>query len=367
MSGGVDSSVAAAILVEKGYEVIGVTMCLLRGTEEERFAGSCCTPEAVEDARRVAAKLGIRHVVIPMQDVFQQFVIDDFINEYRRGHTPNPCVQCNRFIKFDALLNWARSVGAEIIATGHYARINYDEERGRWLLLRGKDRSKDQSYALFRLTQDQLEHTLFPVGEITKEETREKAGELGLIVAQKRDSQEICFVPNKDYPAYLRLIAPDLVNPGPIVDTSGKVLGQHEGISFYTVGQRKRLGIAVGEPRYVIRVDPDTNTVIVGSEEELYSSRLFAKDMNLIAYKKLPATLVVTAKIRYNAKDSAAVVRAMFKNTAEVVFDEPQRAITPGQAVVFYQDEIVVGGGTIADAREAESIMNEATRAENIE
>ncbi|MEN6372800.1 MAG: tRNA 2-thiouridine(34) synthase MnmA [Armatimonadota bacterium] len=357
MSGGVDSSVAAALLVEQGYEVIGVTMCLLKGNLE-RSTGACCTPESVEDARRVAAKLGISHYVIPMQEQFDKFVINNFIEEYKRGHTPNPCIRCNRFLKFDVLIDWAKSVGADRIATGHYAGVRYDEELGRWLLLRGKDRSKDQAYALYALTQPQLERVLFPLGGMKKADTRKYAAELGLRVADKPDSQEICFVPGRDYPAFLRTVAPELVQPGPVVDMDGKVLGQHQGIAFYTVGQRKRLGISSHEPRYVVRVDSNTNTVVVGANEDLFAGTLIAKDLNLISIESLPATLAVTAKIRYNTKDSPAVVRGLFKNMAEVVFEQPQRAVTPGQAVVMYQGEIVVGGGTIADEREAGEIIS---------
>lgn len=348
MSGGVDSSVAAALLVEQGYDVVGVTMCLLRGNID-RSAGACCSPESVEDARRVAAKIGITHVVIPMQDAFEEFVINDFIDEYRQGRTPNPCVRCNRYLKFDLLIDWARSVGADHIATGHYARVRYDESRDRWLLLRGEDRRKDQSYALYSLSQEQLASTLFPLGEITKTETRERAEALGLTVADKPDSQEICFVPDKKYPEYLESVAPDLIQPGPVIDTSGKVWGEHKGIAFFTIGQRKRLGINSGKPMYVIRVDKETNTVVVGDNWELDRTQLVAKDFNLISQKSLAAELAVTGKIRYNTKDSKAVVRKLFNDTVEVVFEQPQRAITPGQAVVLYQDEEVLGGGTIID------------------
>lgn len=351
MSGGVDSSLAAALLVEQGYEVIGVTMCLLKG-DIERSSGACCTPESVEDARRVAANLGISHIVIPMQEHFERFVIENFVEEYKRGHTPNPCIRCNRFLKFDVLLDWAKSVGADRIATGHYSRVRFDEERGRWLLLRGKDRKKDQSYALYALTQPQLERTLFPLGKMTKEETRAKAAELGLRVADKPDSQEICFVPGRNYPAFLKAVAPELVQPGKIVDMSGKVLGEHQGIAFYTIGQRKRLGISSPEPKYVVRIDSKTNTVVVGSNEDLFGKTVFAKDINLISMETLPGSLAVTAKIRYNTRDSAAVVRELFNNMAEVVFEQPQRAITPGQALVMYQGEEVVGGGIIADEAE---------------
>lgn len=355
MSGGVDSSVAAALLVEQGYEVIGVTMCLLKSLKERSESG-CCSIEAVEDARRVADKLNIKHVVLPMQDLFQKYVIDNFIEEYRQGRTPNPCIRCNQFLKFDALLQHALSFDAQWIATGHYSRIKQDDETGRWLLMRGLDRTKDQSYALYSLTQDQLSHILFPLGEITKKETRERAEALGLSVAKKPESQEICFVPYRDYPSYIKRVAPDMVKPGPIVDTSGKVLGEHNGIAFYTIGQRKHLGIAVGEPRYVVNIDKYTNRVVVGTNEDLMKIRVVAKNLNMISVPELASDLAVTAKIRYNSKDSAAIVRPMFKNVAEVVFNQPVRAVTPGQSIVFYQEEVVVGGGIILEEREAEAI-----------
>lgn len=357
MSGGVDSSVAAALLVEEGCEVIGATMLMWpKGAEPP--AGACCSLSAVEDARRVAAELDIPHYVLNVQDVFARYVIQDFVGEYIRGRTPNPCVRCNQFVKFDSLLERARSLGAERIATGHYARIGYDEDRRRWLLLRGLDESKDQSYALCRLTQEQMERTLFPLGYMMKRETRRTAAELGLPVAEKPESQEVCFVPDRNYPAFLRKLAPELARPGPVVDVSGNVLGEHRGIAFYTVGQRKRLGISSRAPRYVVRIDRQRNAIVVGGDQDLYARRLVAQDMNVISVEKLPAVLAVTAKIRYNARDSAAVVRPLVGNAAEVVFEQPQRAITPGQAVVLYQGDVVVGGGTIADleqAAEAES------------
>jgi tRNA-specific 2-thiouridylase len=315
---------------------------------QEESSGGCCSLETIEDAKRVAAKLKIRHLVVPMQDVFRETVIEDFINEYKQGRTPNPCVRCNEFVKFDALLNWAHTVGAETIATGHYARVSRDEQTGRWLLLRGASKAKDQSYALYRLTQEQLSKTLFPVGDRSKPEIRQKAAELGLLVADKPDSQEICFVPDKDYPGFLSKVAPELVQPGPIVDISGKKLGEHKGIAFYTIGQRKRLGIATGKPTYVVRLDHRTNTVVVGSNADLFGSELIAENINLISLQSLPATLAVTAKIRYNATNSAATVRPLGPDRAQVVFDEPQRAITPGQAVVWYDGETVIGGGIIS-------------------
>lgn len=344
MSGGVDSSVAAAMLVDQGCEVIGITMKV----------SSYGSEASIEDAKRVASKLGIAHYVVDLCNIFNKHVIKSFIEEYRHGRTPNPCVICNRLIKFGELLKRAQSFGAQRIATGHYARLGYDEASGRRLLLRGKDKSKDQSYVLYRLTQEQLERAIFPLGDATKAKTRQLAAELGLDIAEKQDSQEICFAPNQDYPAFLEAAAPELVKPGQIVTTDGKVLGEHRGIAFYTVGQRKRLGISVGRPMYVVRIDAKTNTVVVGDDTDLYGTKVIIKDINLISIEDIASDLAVTAKIRYNTKDSAAVVRASFKNMAEVCFEQPQRAITPGQSVVMYQKDVVVGGGTICEMRSVE-------------
>jgi len=349
MSGGVDSSVAAAILTEQGYDVIGVTMQIWPSATppEESFSRTCCSLSAVEDARRVAAKLGIPHYVMNFKDVFEKTVIDNFIEEYRRGRTPNPCVRCNRFVKFEALLERARGLGADFVATGHYARIAYDETRRRWLLRRGVDRSKDQSYALYSMTQEQLAHTLMPLGSMAKDETRRLAADLGLAVADKPDSQEICFVENRDYPGFLKSVAPEIARPGPILDTAGNVIGEHKGIAFYTIGQRRRLGVAAGEPRYVVRIDAGRNAIVIGRDEDLYASELVAGDVNLISPHILDKPIAVTAKVRYNMKDSPALLAVPVDGQAHVRFEKPQRAIAPGQAVVIYQGEDVVGGGTI--------------------
>jgi len=351
MSGGVDSSVAAALLKDQGYDVIGITMQIWRRTEDP-LVGGCCSLAAVEDARRVAEKLGVPHHVLNFREPFARRVIDDFVEEYRRGHTPNPCVRCNQFIKFDLLQKRARELEAEYVATGHYARIEYDTKRNRWLLLRGRDRSKDQSYALYAMTQEQLAHALFPLGRLRKAEVRKIAEELSLIVARKPESQEICFVTEKDYREFLRRVAPDLARPGPILDTQGNVVGEHEGTAFYTIGQRKGLRVAVGQPRYVIRIDAEANAVVIGEEVELYSSRFAVKEMNLISTECLTGSVAATAAIRYNTRDSAGVLRVLGQGWAEFEFEKPQRAVTPGQAAVFYQGEEVLGGGTIADERE---------------
>ena len=343
MSGGVDSSVAAAILLEEGYDVIGVTMRTWPCDAPEPFSRACCSLSAAEDAGRVAARLGIRHYVLNFKDIFQQTVIDNFIEEYRRGRTPNPCIRCNRFVKFDALLTKARAYGAEFVATGHYSRIVHDE---RWLLKRGVDSSKDQSYALYCMTQEQLAHTLMPLGNMVKDETRRIAAKLGLAVASKPESQEICFVENRDYPAFIKQHAPEVAVPGPILDISGHEIGRHEGIAFYTIGQRKRIGIAAKEPLYVVGIDPARNAIIVGSNDDLLASELTAEEMNYISIPPVEP-IAVTAKVRYNMKDAPALLTPMADGQAHVKFDTPQRAITPGQAVVCYQGEDIVGGGTI--------------------
>ncbi len=342
MSGGVDSSVAAAMLVEQGFDVVGLTMRVK--PEDDR-----CT-QAVEDARRMADKLGIQHHVVDLRDVFEREVIRDFVSEYAHGRTPNPCVRCNPRIKFGVLMEHARTLEAERMATGHYVRVSYNEETGRRLLMRGLDASKDQSYALCGLNQDQLSRIIAPLGDMKKDETRALAERIGLEVFDKPDSQEICFVDNKDYPAFLQKYAPDAMAPGPILDTTGNEIGRHNGIAFYTVGQRKRIGIAAREPLYTIRLDPERNAVVVGQNADLYCANLLATDFNLISIKKLEKPIAVTAKVRYNMKDCPAVLTPLPDGMVRVTFDEPQRAITPGQAVVCYNDDIIVGGGTILNA-----------------
>jgi tRNA-specific 2-thiouridylase len=354
MSGGVDSSLAAALLVEQGYEVIGVTLQL--GPDEGGSSQrGCCSLSAVEDARRVAGKLGIPYYVLNFRDIFAETVIADFVREYRRGRTPNPCVRCNQHVKFAALRQRARQLGAEFLATGHYARVSTDPESGRYLLLRGVDAAKDQSYALYTLTQEQLASTLFPLGGMTKAETRCRAAALGLGVATKRDSQEICFVPEDDYAGFLRRREPAVATPGPIVDQQGNVLGEHPGIAFFTLGQKRGLRLPVPHPLYVLEIRPETNTLVVGPEEALRQRACVVTDLNWISVAAPQVELEVTAKVRYNMEDQAAVVRPLAEDQAQLVFDEPQRAITPGQAAVFYQGDRVVGGGTVQSLRLAEA------------
>ncbi|KRQ86879.1 tRNA-specific 2-thiouridylase MnmA [Caloramator mitchellensis] len=349
MSGGVDSSVAAYLLKEQGYNVIGITMTLVpKDVFYEEKIGGCCSISAVNDAREVADRLGIYYYVMNFRDVFEKKVIHNFIDEYIAGHTPNPCIACNKFIKFDEFLRKAEGLGAKYVATGHYASVKYDEERGRYLLIRSSDVRKDQTYALYGLTQYQLAHTLMPLGGLTKDKVRKIAEEIGLVVFNKPDSEEICFVPDNDYANFIKNRVPDKVKPGYFVDVNGNILGEHKGIIHYTIGQRKGLGIAFGKPMFVVDIIPEKNLVVIGDEKEVFRDRLYAEDLNFIPFDKLEKEIRVTAKIRYSAKEAPAVI-SPYKNGVIVKFDEPQRAITKGQSVVFYDGDIVVGGGIIKD------------------
>lgn len=349
MSGGVDSSVAAALLLEEGYEVIGVTMQLWAtdlpyGAEVE---GGCCSLGAVEDARAVANKLGIPYYVLNMHAPFKEKVIDYFVEEYLQGRTPNPCIVCNQSLKFDNLLEKSLGLGGDYLATGHYVRREIHPESKRWSLKKGIDPGKDQSYVLYGMTQFQLEKTLFPLGGFTKTEIRQKALQLGLLVAEKPDSQEICFVPDQDYRRFIDEYRPGSLQPGNIIDMEGKILGEHQGITHYTIGQRKGLGIAAPEPLYVAEIRPDTHEVVVGGAETVFSNSLTATALNWVSIGEPQEELMVEAKIRYAAKPAAATIRSISRDRVEVKFVEPQRAITPGQAVVFYQNEWLLGGGII--------------------
>jgi tRNA-specific 2-thiouridylase len=350
MSGGVDSSLTAALLLHQGYDVIGVTMQIwdTETVTDDPESRGCCSLSAVGDARRVADKLGIPYYVMNFRKMFENTVINYFIREYAAGKTPNPCIACNRFVKFEGLLQKSFNLGAEYVATGHYARIQYDSERQRYLLRKGIDATKDQSYALYHLNQHTLRHFLMPLGEYTKVQTRQMARDLGLAVAEKPDSQEICFVPNDDYKAYLEDKAPEVLKPGNIVDAHGRILGKHKGLPLYTVGQRKGLGIAAGWPLYVVALDYDRNEVIVGSDEDVFADELIAHDMNFITFDTLDKAITVGAKIRYSAKEATAEVTPLPDGKVNVKFAQPQRAITPGQSVVFYDGDIVVGGGIIS-------------------
>lgn len=349
MSGGVDSSVAAAILLEQGHEVIGATMQIWPDTDEETklVEGGCCSLSAVDDARSVANKLGIPYYVLNFKDIFEKSVINYFKDEYLKGRTPNPCIACNRFVKFESMLNKALSMGIDYIATGHYAIITYDDNKKRYLLKKSVTQQKDQTYALYNVTQEQLKHILMPIGNFTKEQVRAKAKELGLYVASKPDSQEICFVNDNDYGKFIEENTDKEIKPGYFVDTKGNILGKHRGIIHYTVGQRKGLGIALGKPMYVVRIDAENNTVVLGDENEVYSKELTAYDLNFISIDKLEEPMRVKAKIRYSAKEADAVIYPLEDGKVRVVFDTPQRAVTPGQSVVFYDGDIVVGGGII--------------------
>lgn len=366
MSGGVDSSVAAALLKERGFEVIGATMqvwptFLPVGDRE----GGCCSLAAVEDARRVAAILGIPYYVLNFQERFEQDVISYFAREYASGRTPNPCIRCNQRIKFGHLLRKAEEIGAAFVATGHYARIRRDPDTGRRLLVKARDARKDQTYVLYSMTQDELAHTLFPIGDFTKDEIRRVAASLGLPVAEKRESQEICFIPDNDYRRFLREYLPGIRRRGPILDLDGNVIGEHEGVAFYTIGQRKGLGIASTEPLYVVDLDPDTNAVIVGRAGDLMDEGLVAGDLNWIPFDRLEEPIRVEAKIRYRTPGVGATVIPVAarpgdrqgrgsaeagagRDEVEVRFATPQRAATPGQSVVFYDGDVVVGGGVIS-------------------
>ncbi|MBI4296335.1 MAG: tRNA 2-thiouridine(34) synthase MnmA [Chloroflexi bacterium] len=348
MSGGVDSSVAAALLKQDGYEVIGVTMQIWPSDKAEpetvRFGG-CCGIGAVEDAKRVAYRLGIPHYVMNFREVFAQKVIADFCQEYRRGRTPNPCIRCNQHIKFAALLDRAKELGAYFVATGHYAII--DTVGGRYVLSKGADLSKDQSYVLYTLTQQQMERTLLPVGGLTKTEVRSIARELDLPVANRPESQEICFVPNDDYGGFLRERGVGTISPGPITDKRGKVLGQHSGIVYYTIGQRRGLGIGTAGPLYVTDIDPVRNVVVVGTKDETYRGELTASELNWITVTRLENPVSLKAKIRYRHPEAEAEIIPIGGEKVRVKFKEPQMAITPGQAVVFYEGNNVVGGGVI--------------------
>ena len=352
MSGGVDSAVAAALLHRQGVPVVGITLRIwpsARPADPAQRFDSCCSPGAVEDARAVAATLGIPHYVLNYEAEFDREIIRYFTDAYLNGETPNPCVACNSRLKFGSLLARARGWGATRVATGHYARVEYHAATRRYQLRRAADPRKDQSYFLYDLTQAQLAAARFPVGHLRKEETRHMAAELGLAVAGKRDSQEICFVPD-DYRTYLRERAGDAIRPGVIRDTDGRVRGHHQGVAYYTVGQRRGLGIGNPEPLYVIGLDAATNEVIVGADRDLWTREIEVGRVNLVAIETLAGPRRVLAKIRYAQTAAAAAVTPLAADRVRLDFDEPQRAVAPGQAAVFYDaddPDLVVGGGTI--------------------
>ena len=360
MSGGVDSSTVAALLAHGEHSVVGLTLQLWdqtrlagkHGIPDAPKAGRCCSLDDVYDARRVAEHLGIPYYVVSQEERFERDVVRPFVSEYLAGRTPIPCSLCNNHLKFDQLLQTARSIGADSIATGHYAVNEYDPARARWILKRPADRAKDQTYFLFGLTQEQLAHTLFPLGRLTKPEVREAARRHGLALAEKPDSQEICFIPGGDYKQFITAYLEEQgeqvpESAGELVASSGEILGHHEGISNFTVGQRKGLGVSSPSPLYVLKIDPASHRVTVGADEELATRTLRARDLNWISIPSLSGPMLVRIKIRHRHEPAWATLEASGADEVVAVFDEPQRAVTPGQAAVFYEGDEVVGGGWI--------------------
>lgn len=350
MSGGVDSSIAALLTGKTGDECLGITLKLYYneeiGVDRQK---TCCSLDDIEDARSVCRKLGMRFYVFNFTDCFKECVIDHFTESYLQGATPNPCIDCNRYLKFGKLIQRMKELQMDYIVTGHYARSEYDEETGRYLLKRGKDRKKDQTYVLYMLTQEQLAHIKFPLGDYTKEEVRQIAEENGLVTAKKRDSQDICFVPDGDYAKVIEVVTGEKSVPGDFVDLDGNVLGQHKGIIHYTIGQRRGLNISGKERLYVVEISPEDNRVVLGKDEDLYKKELIADQVNLIACDKLPEPVQVTAKVRYRQKEQPALAWQSEDGRLHVKFEQPQRAITKGQAVVLYDGDLVIGGGVIRE------------------
>lgn len=347
MSGGVDSSVAALILKNKGYEICGATMKLFNNEDIGEKSKVCCSLKDSFDAKNVAASLGFNHYVFNFVDDFYNDVIKNFAYGYLNALTPNPCLECNRYLKFKKLLEKTMFLGCDYIATGHYAQIEYDKQVNRYILKKSTDQSKDQTYFLYTMTQYELSKTIFPLGSLSKSQVRNLAEKNNFINANKPDSQDICFVKNGDYATFLKNSFGLEFMPGNFIDKDGKILGRHKGIIYYTIGQRKGLGISFGEHKYVIQKNKSDNTIVLGDEKDLYKNKLIAGDINLISIDKLSEPMQVTAKIRYNQKETPAIIKPLSENEIKVEFETGQRAITPGQAVVFYDKEKVVGGGTI--------------------
>ena len=347
MSGGVDSSVAAKLLIDSGYDVTGVTLKLFDGGDISEDFRTCCSLSDVEDARSVCYRLGIDHFVFNFKEAFRKKVINQFTESYLNGKTPNPCIECNRHIKFDKMLRRAEELGFDYIATGHYAERVYDYKTNRYILKRPKDRSKDQTYVLYGLTQYQLSKTLFPLGEYEKSDIRRIAEAAGLINSRKPDSQDICFVPDGDYASFIKKNTGAEIKEGNFISADGDVIGRHKGIINYTIGQRRGIGISIGKPAYVTDKNALENTVTIGDESNLYKSEITAYDVNLISRDSISDEMRVTAKVRYSRNEQAAVVIPSGNGEVLVKFDEPQRAPASGQAVVFYDGDVVIGGGTI--------------------
>ena len=348
MSGGVDSSVAAYLLKEQGYDVIGVTMQIWQDQDvfEQSREGGCCGLSAVEDARRVASVLGIPYYVMNFKADFQKYVIDYFVSEYERAYTPNPCIACNRYVKWESLLHRSLEIGADYIATGHYARIS-KLQNGRYSITNSVTAAKDQTYALYNLTQDQLRRTLMPVGGYEKPQIREIAKKAGLPVAGKHDSQDICFVPDHDYAAFIENETGKKYEPGNFVDEDGNIIGQHKGLIHYTIGQRKGLGITAATPLFVKELRPKTNEVVITTNERLFSDTCYVSDVNYMAQESIEPGTRAVGKVRYSHGGAQCTLTPLENGMIKCVFDEPQRAMTPGQAAVFYQDEHILCGGTI--------------------
>jgi len=349
MSGGVDSSTTAWLLKEKGYEVLGATMCIGVTDKTPGSPARCCGLADIEDARRVALQLEIPFYVIHLREEFEEKVIRYFCEEYAQGKTPNPCILCNEKVKFGSFLEKALELEADLLATGHYARLDYNERIGRFLLRKGVDRKKDQSYVLFSLTQDQFRHTLFPLGELRKEEVREKAFRLGLRVHDKPESQEVCFIQETSYHSFLSERLREPIESGPILDKDGNILGRHKGIPFYTIGQRRGLRLAKGKPLYVIQIDRERNAIVVGGEEDVRGDTFLVDSVNWIAAPETIPLQNAHVKIRYNHPGSEASISPKGEGEWEVKFKSPQKAITPGQAAVFYDGDTVLGGGWIKE------------------
>jgi tRNA-uridine 2-sulfurtransferase len=348
LSGGVDSSVAAYLLLKAGYDVVGVTMQIWQDEDISRQeeSGGCCGLSAVDDARRVANKLNIPYYVMNFKDEFKDSVMDYFVKEYQQGNTPNPCIACNRYVKWESLLRRSLSIGADYIATGHYAKV-IKLKNGRYTLEKSVTSSKDQTYALYNLNQEQLAHTLMPVGDYSKDEIRQIAKEIDLRVHNKPDSQEICFIPDNNYAEFITEYTGKETKEGNFVTSDGKVVGKHKGIIHYTIGQRKGLNLSMGHPVFVLAIRPETNEVVIGNGNEVYGDKLYANHLNFMSIEDLDGEMRVDGKIRYNGIAAKCTIKKVEEDKIECVFDEPQRAITPGQAVVFYDGEVVVGGGTI--------------------